>query len=325
MRRTSRFVLRLALLGATLLSCSVSAQGWTPQRHVEFVSPAAAGSSMDNITRTMERLARDLKTVPVSSAVVNRAGGEHAVAYTFLKQRSADPHFIGLMSQVILTNHIMGVLPITYSDLTPIAILLSEHYILVVKGDSPIKTGRDFVEALRQKPESLSIAVGNLSQRMAMALVLQAAKVDLKRVRIATITGGKMALSVAGGHVDAAMASMGQALPLIEGGNLRTISVSGPNRLGGVFAQVPTWAEQGIDNAAFVAWRGMIAPPDISAAQVAYWESVMKRVTDSDELRKIADHHEWEVSFKGAAETRKFMEQDYTRLKQVMGTLGLVK
>ena len=325
MRRLSWSVLRLASIVAMGVSSPLSAQGWTPQRHVEFVSPAAAGSSMDNITRTMERLARDLKTLPVSSAVVNRAGGEHAVAYTFLKQRTGDPHFIGLTSQVLLTNHIMGVLPLTYSDVTPIAILLSEHYILVVKGDAPIKTGRDFVEALKQKPESLSIAVGNLSQRMALALVLQAAKVDIKRVRIATITGGKMALSVAGGHVDAAMASMGQALPLIEGGNLRTISVSGPSRLGGIFAQVPTWAEQGISGAEFVAWRGMIAPPDISAAQVAYWENVMRRVTASEELRKIAEHHEWEVSFKGAAETRKFMEQDYARMKQVMAVLGLVK
>jgi putative tricarboxylic transport membrane protein len=219
----------------------------------------------------------------------------------------------------------MGILPLTYSDVTPIATLLSEHYILVVKADSPIRTGKDFVEALRQKPESVSIAVGNLSQRMAVALVLQAGKVDIKRTRIATITGGKMALSVAGGHVDAAMSSMGQALPLIEGGNLRVIAVSGPSRLGGIFAQVPTWAEHGYEGAVFVAWRGMIAPQDITPAQIAYWENVMRRVTESEELRKIAERHEWEVTFKGAAETRKFMEADYARQKQIMTLLGLVK
>lgn len=160
--------LRPLCCAAGVVACNAAtAQEWAPQRHVEFVSPTAAGSAMDNVTRTVERLARELKLVPVSTAVVNRPGGEHAVAYNYLHQRAGDPHYLGLTSQVLLTNHIAGVLPITYTDVTPIASLIAEHYILVVRSESAIKTGKDFIEALRQRPDPVSIAVGNLSQRMA--------------------------------------------------------------------------------------------------------------------------------------------------------------
>ena len=79
-RRTVGWLLPLCFTAGIVLSHTAAAQGWAPQRHVEFVSPTAAGSAMDNVTRTVERLARELKLVPVSTAVVNRPGGEHAVA-----------------------------------------------------------------------------------------------------------------------------------------------------------------------------------------------------------------------------------------------------
>ena len=192
-RRLQGWPLALCFTAGAVWPHAAAAQGGTPQRHVEFVAPTAAGSSMDNVTRTVERLARDLKLVPVSSAVVNRPGGEHAVAYNFLKQRAGDPHFVGVASQVLLTNHISGVLQLTY------------------------------------------------------------------------------------------------------------------------------------ENATFVAWRGVLAPHGISPAQIAYWEGVLRQVAESDDMRSVAERYQWEILFKGAAETRKFMEEEYARLKQVMTALGLVK
>lgn len=88
---------------------------------------------------------------------------------------------------------------------------------------------------------------------------------------------------------------------------------------------MPTWAELGYENAAYVAWRGVIAPQSITPAQIAYWEGVLRRVTESEEFRKVAERHQWGIAFRGASETRKFMEADYARLKQVMVVLGLVK
>ena len=69
----------------------------------------------------------------------------------------------------------------------------------------------------------------------------------------------------------------------------------------------------------------MIAPKDITAAQIIYWEGVLRRVTESEEFRRIAERNQWDVAFRDAAQTRKFMEADYAQMKRVMTYLGVVK
>lgn len=302
-----------------------AAEAWKPQRHVELIVPTGAGGSMDLVTRTVEHFAREMKLVPVSTAVVNRAGGEHAVAYNYIQQKAGDPHFLALSSPVLITNHISGVLPMTYTDVTPIAALVSEYYLIVVKADSPIKTAKDLVETLRQKPDAVSLAGGNLPQRMALGAVLQLANADMKRAKIVTISGAKTSLTVAGGHVDVGVAAPGQALPLMQGGQLRAIAVTAPKRLGGALATVPTWTELGYKDAAIETWRAVIAPKGLTPAQIAYWETVLRRVTESAEFHAVAQKNEWDVEFRNAEETRKMMEADYARLKRVMSYMGITK
>lgn len=323
--RTLGWMLPLCFTAGIALAHAAAAQGWVPERHVEFIVPAGVGGAMDTFTRTVEQLARDHKLVPVSTGVVNRAGGEHAIAYNYINQRAGDPHFLSTTSPVLLANHISGVLPLTYTDVTPIAILMSEYYLFVVRGDSPIKTAKDLVEAVAQRPDSVSLAGGNLPQRMAIGKVLLAANADVKRVRIVTISGAKTSLTVAGGHVDVGVAAPGQALSLIDSGHLRAIAVSGPKRLGGKLAAVPTWVELGYKDAATETWRAVIAPKGLTPAQIAFWEGVMRRVVESEEFRKIAEKHQWDVTFRGAAEARKFMEDDYAQWKRVMTYMGIVK
>jgi putative tricarboxylic transport membrane protein len=320
-----RGTLSVCLVAAVALPHGAAAQGWVPERHVEIISPAGAGGSVDAATRNIERIMRELKLVPVSTAVVNRAGAEHAIAYNYIKQRAGDPHFLSVTSQVLITNNISGVLPISFRDVTPIATMLAESYVFVVHPDSRIRTGKDFIETLRDRPESITISIGNLAQRIAVAVVAQAAGGDIRRAKIVTITGAKTSISVAGGHVDVGVAAPGQSLGLIEGGKLRAIAVSGEKRLGGPLANIPAWPEFGLENATSVAWRGIIAPPGITDAQVAYWENVLRRVSETSEFREAGEKRLFDTQFRGAAEARRFMENEYAQHRKVMTTLGLVK
>jgi len=324
-RKLSTVLPCLCMIAGIAFAQAALAQTWTPQRHVEFIAPAGAGGAMDTFTRAVESLARELKAVPVSSAVVNKAGGEHAVAYSYLQQKAGDPHVLVLCSPVLLTNNISGVLPVTYTDFTPIAMMMSEYYMFVVRADSPFKSPKDLIETITQRPDSLSLAGGNLPQRMAIGMVFQAAKADIKRARIVTISGAKTSLNVAGGHVDVGVAAPGQALPLIDGGKLRALAVGSPRRLGGQLASVPTWAESGYKDVLTGSWRAIIAAKGLTPAQIAFWEDVMRRVAQSPEMRAMAEKHQWDLEFMGAAETRKDMEADYERLKRVMTFMGIVK
>ena len=91
----------------------------------------------------------------------------------------------------MLTGHITGRIPITYSDVTPLAFLVTEYVVFAVREDSPLKTGKDFLHALGKNPGALSISVGSDTHRIAAALPLQSEGVNIKPVKIVAFNGGK--------------------------------------------------------------------------------------------------------------------------------------
>lgn len=309
---------------AMMLAHAAMAQGWVPQRNVEFIVPSGAGGNLDGLARPMERIWQELKLVPVSSTVVNRTGGEQTIAYNYLNQHAGDPHYLGIATAALLTSHVSGRLPMHYKDLTPIAFLLTDTYIFSVRADSPIKNGKDFVEALKKRPDSVSIAIGSLTHRIAIGLVLQSANIDIKSVKIVVINASG-ATSAAGGHVDMIVTGLVQTLPHLESGKLRAIAVSSPKRMSGALASVPTWEEQGYKRGTYQAWRGIVAPKGVTPPQVAYWENVMRKVTESPEFTKLAEKNQWEVDFKGAAEMGRLLDAEYAETKSAMTYLGLAK
>ena len=301
------------------------AQSWVPQRHVEVTIPNSQGSSLDVTARVIHKLWHDLKLVPVTSTLVNRPGGEQAIAYTYLRQRAGDAHYLSFANPALLSNHITGRMAFTYTDFTPIAFLMSDDYIFAVRADHPLKNGREMVDAVKARPDALSFAVGNITHRIAVGMVLQSAGVDIKQVKMVVLNSGTQTISAMGGHIDVAVSPLAQVLPHLESGKMRVLGVSAPRRKPGVLAPVPTWPELGYKSGTYETWRAMIAPKDITLAQVAYWEDVLRKVTQSEDFKKTAEKNQWEIDFKGAAETRKYMDEEYAATKKVMTYLGLIQ
>ena len=127
-----------------------------------------------------------------------------------------------------------------------------------------------------------------------------------------------------GGHVDVISTSNVILAPHVAEGRLRAIAISAPKRISGPLAGAPTWPELGYKGV-FENWRGVIGAKGITAAQTAYWENVLRRVSESSDFRAFAEKNRWVVDFKGAAESKAFMKQAYDELKSVMSFLGLAK
>ena len=319
MPKKSRWLIATILLAAA----NTWAQGWKPERNVELVIPTSPGGSNDIAGRTIHKLWSELKLLPVPSSVVNRSGGEHIVAYTYIQQRTGDAHHIGLMSTPMLVNPIEGRTQLTHEDVTPIAYLITEPMVAVVRADSPIRTGRDLVEALKKDPRALSIALTSTGHRVSIGLPLYRAGINIKSVRMPAFKGGgETAMAVLGGHADVQITSVSTAVPHVTAGQMRAIAVSSSRRLGGVMATVPTWEELGYVSSG--SWKAVFGPRGITPAQVAFWEEVMQRTAQSSEMQRYAETNLWLVEFKGAADTRKWLDQEAAALRTIMGELGLV-
>jgi putative tricarboxylic transport membrane protein len=68
-----------------------------------------------------------------------------------------------------------------------------------------------------------------------------------------------------------------------------------------------------------------MGPKGMSPDQVAYWEGVLRQVAQSEALREYADKNQWLLEFKGAADTRKWLDEEYALLKVAMTELGLAR
>ena len=317
-RLFAAFALFVAAVGA-------HAQGWTPTRHVELIAPNAPGGAMDSTARIVQRRWQEMRILPVTSAVVNRSGSEHALAYTHLAQRKGDPHVLSLASPVLLSNHLAGRLPVTYTDLTPIATIMTEAYVVVVRADSPLKSGKDLADALKTKPDALTIAINTIQTRLAAGRLLHAAGVDVRALKLVVLESNKQLTGLLGGHLDVAVASAVGFLPQVESGNLRLLAVTGSRRLTGPFSNTPTVSELGYRNAVSETWRAVLAPKGVTPAQIAYWEAAMYQVAASHEFRIAAERVQGEAVFKNAEQTRHMMQAEYAQAKTIMTQMGLLK
>jgi putative tricarboxylic transport membrane protein len=304
------------------------AQAWKPTRNVEIIVGAGAGGGADLTARQMQKLMREKLGLDFSSSVVNRTGGGSSLSYVYLNQHAGDAHYIALSLQPMITGPLMIAGQIPYTDMTPLAHLFNEYVGFAVRPDSAIKSGHDLVERLRKDPAALSIGVTTAlagSNHLATALALKAAGVDVRKLRLVVLSGaGESVAGVMGGHLDAIALSAAGLISYLQSGKLRGIAVSGPRRLSGVFADVPTWKEQNVDSV-YANWRGVVGPKGMSTAQIAYWDDVLSRLTQTPEWREELARLLQDPAYLNSRDTRRFLDAQHQELRAVLVELGLAK
>ncbi len=315
----------VSLMGGMISSSFAKEASWQPGHTVEFIVPSTAGGSLDLTARSLKRLWQKHHLVNAPIVVVNKPGGGHAVALSYLNQHRRDAHYIEVESPNLLLSNIVGRSAVTYTGVTPICMLFTDYMAFAVGADSPIKTGKDLVNRLKKAPGSLSIALSSAvggTHYLALTLALRAAGVDLKKLKLVAFqSNSKAVTAVLGGHVDVMVGAPSAVMPYM-GGKLRIVAVSSPKRMPGAFSGVPTWKEQGYD-AVFANWRAIVAPKGISNDERAFWQNVCKESVQLDEFKKMLAPHLWVPNYMGSAETVKFMKNQYDLLQGLLVEVGL--
>jgi putative tricarboxylic transport membrane protein len=232
-----------------------------------------------------------------------------------------------IASKALLTNHIAGRGP-SYTEYTPVAHLFGEYMVITVKPDSPIQSGKDLVARVKKNPSGVSFGIatslGNPIHQ-SIAAPLRAEGVDIKSLKNVIFNAGSASLAaMMGGHVDVVPVTAALAVQLAAAGQVRLLAATSPQRLAGALAEVPTWRELGYDTVVSQ-WRGVVGPKGMSGAQVAYWERILKRMTEADEWRQDIEKNFWSAEFMNAREMRQAMDKDNASLKVFLNDLGLVK
>ena len=325
--RAARKWVAAALLALGIAAPAWAQSGWKPSRSVMLIVPNAPGGTSDRVARTLQHILLEHKLVEQPIVIVNRPGGSGTVALTQLHSSPADGHVLMLMNSIIISAHIVGLTPYGHADFTPLALLMDEYYGVHVRADSPLRSAGELLARLREKPDALTFGSASPTGDNYISLLraLKKGGIDVKRVKTVSFPGGnEIALALLGGHVDVTHSGLGNVIPHVREGRMRVLAISGPKRLWGLFADVPTWKEVGVDMTAS-GWRGVLGPKDLPQPQIAYWEQVLRKATQTPEWKQDLERNFWVDAYTSAAETRRRLDAEYAEIEQVLKELGMAK
>jgi len=321
--------LAIALAAACMMAqARAQSPAWKPDKVVEIIVGTAAGAAPDKTARTIQRIwqTRGIFDGPVS--VVNKPGGGNLIAWTYLNQHAGNGHYLMIGNLNVIISRAIGVSPYAHADYTWIAMLFDEFFAVSVRADSPLVSGRDLVARLLKDPGSVAIGVSTSiggANHLSAALALQRAGIDPRRVKFVAFKGSAESVTaLLGGHIDAVSTAVSAVVPHVRSGQLRTIAVSAPKRLGEPLAEVPTWSEQGV-NGTMTNFRAVIAPKGAGAGPAAYWEQRFAQLSVTEEWKTDLERNLWAWNFLDSAKTAAAVSSYAEDVEALVGTLGLRK
>ena len=312
-----------ACAALTLSSIAIAQPAWKPERTVEMIVPTAAGGGNDKTARVLNRI---WQATGVQTTVSNRTGGGGATAYAYLNQRPGDPHYLSIAQAGLFTNHITGRSAIHYTDFSIIANLGNEPSALAVRADSPFKSAQELIERLKQDPQAVSISIGSTpggTSHMALARAYRAAGADPKRLKTVSFNGSAESVAaVLGGHIDGMIAAINNVVPHVNGGKMRALFVTSPQRLTGEFANVPTLRELGLDIVQ-TGWTVVMGPKGVPAAPIRYWEDLLLKSVQHEEWQSYRRANYWDDRVTRSQDTQQYLAREYEAAKRILTDLGL--
>ena len=296
---------------------------WKPTSPVEVVVHTGPGGGNDALGRAMLTAMEKEKLLPVRFQIANKVGGGSATAMNYLREKKGDPHTISIFSSVYVSNPLVQQeATVTMDELTPIARLVLEPALVVVRADSPFKTMKDFIEAAKQKPNGLKQSGGSVLSRDAVVRQVLVSHTGAQWPFISFPTGGERISALLGGHVDMMIIEPSEAGEMIRAGKLRPIAQVSETRLD-AFKDVPTLKEAGYDIPNVPQARGIVGPPDMPKEAVAYYSDLFKKVSESPAWNKYLEDTLLQNAYLAPADLARFNKEYADTLRSILKDAGV--
>jgi len=309
------------LIFAALMPATAIAQEAFPAgKPIEMTVLFPAGTSADVTARVLaDGMGRQLLT---NVLVVNRPGAGGAIGYKYVAAQAADGYHMVWNSNSISTAFHSGMMSIDYRAFDPVARVLVETPLLVVKADAPWKDLRDFVAYAKTNPAKVTVGNSGAGSHTHFSAVMlfKAAGVNVVDVPFGA---AQVVPSLLGNHVNSVMQLPGAMATHVKSGSLRVLAALSAKR-DPAFPDVATASEQGV-NVAADAWRGIAVPKGTPRPVIAKLEDAIRKTVASAEFIKASESLSVAPAFLAADDFGRLMAKEDAELAQIMQSLGLKK
>ena len=256
---------------------------------MKIIVALPAGGSVDMIARTLGQKLSAMLNQPF--IIDNRAGGSGQIGMPAVAKAAPDGYTLTVSPASFLTTNksIFKTLPYDpEADFTPVARLVNQPIVLVVKDRQKYPNLAAFLAAARAAPGRITFASsGDGSPQHLGGLMFETrTKVQLLHV---PYKGGALAVNdTLGGTVDAMFAVLPEALPHIQAGKLHALGIMSPQRVS-MLPNTPTMAEGGIADLSLSAWIGLLAPGKTPRPIIDQLNRAVRTAMDAEFKAKLAE------------------------------------
>jgi putative tricarboxylic transport membrane protein len=333
MRLISRGLIFVNSTLLLLLATEGLAQGWQPTRNVEFIVPAGTGGGADQMARTIQGIVVKHKLMDQSMVVINKAGGAGGEGFLDVKGSSGNPHKLVITLSNLFTTPLSTGIPVSWKDLTPVAMLALDEFVLWVNADSPYKSVKDYVDAAKAGGANKFKMGGTGSKQEDQIITVAIEKsTGVKFSYVPFSGGGTVAVQLVGNHVDSSVNNPIEAVAHWRAGKLRPLCVFDGKRLpikdkiagDKAWSDIPTCKESGL-NMEYLMLRGIFMPPRVTKAQVDFYVDLFKKVRETPEWKQLMHDGAFNTSFMTGAEYAKWVENEEKRHRDLMQEAGFLK
>jgi tripartite-type tricarboxylate transporter receptor subunit TctC len=314
--------MRMILAFALAACCAAAVAQTYPGRVVRIVVPQPPGGGFDAVARTLsEPLAAQLGQPVI---VENRPGGGTFVGTEAVAKADADGYtlLLGASANLTLNPSLYAKLPYDPKEFVPVGLAATFSYTLVARNDLPLASLREIVAYARANPGKLTYASGGngTGQHIAAAVLFKGAGADITQVPYK----GAQAVyqDLIPGRVDLFFDNSATARPHIDGGRVRAIAVSSPERLG-YHPQVPTVRETGVLDFEMVTWVGLFARAGTPQAALARLRADFDKVTAQPEVAAMLEKRGARAVRMTVPEAEALIARDGEKWSQLIKAAGI--
>lgn len=294
---------------------------------LHFMVPGGAGSGWDSTARAVGQVLRATGMVDSASVEnISGAGGGVAIG-TLIETAKIRSDTLMVNSTPIIVRSLTHVFPFSFRDLTPIARVIGDYQVLIVRADSDVRDFQGVLAKFRANPRSVKIAGGSVRgdlDHLVPALAMRAAGEDARKLAYVPYDGGGKALAgFLTGEGDVLSTGLSEAIEYHRSGKLRIIAVSSPQRIQG-FDTIPTFREQGVDFE-FVNWRGFFAAPGLSDEKANDYSDMLRTMIATPEWEVVRTRNGWQSLYLDRAAFSGFLEDQEQEIRGLMLELGFLR
>lgn len=299
-----------ALVAASLAAPAFAA--WEPTKPVEFVIPAGTGGGADQMARFIQGVIIKHKLMKEPLIVVNKSGGAGAEGFLAIKGAKGDANKIIITLSNLFTTPMATGVPFNWRDMTPVAMLALDQFILWTNTEKGYKSAKEYVDAVKASPGKFKMGGTGSKQEDQIVTVGLEKATGTKFIYVPFKGGGEVAVQLVGGHVDSSVNNPLEAVAQWRAGKLTAQCLFDDVRLPykakitetQSWNDIPTCKEAGIPTD-YVMLRGIFMPPGVSKDQLAFYQDLLKKVMATPDWKEYME--------KGAFNQTTMMGEDFNK------------